>query len=195
MNNTPELTQIYLDANATTPVLPQAAAAALSAMETLFGNPSSSHITGLKAKNLMEQTRLRAKTLLGTGEGKLIFTSGATEGIQTSILSALIAAKASRNSKVNYSVLYGATEHKAVPESLKHWLDVLEISADVKAIPVDEFGLLDHDFISLEAPNALMICTMAVNNETGVFQDLSALENTIRSANPAIFWMVDCVQA
>ncbi|MCL1056716.1 aminotransferase class V-fold PLP-dependent enzyme [Shewanella gelidimarina] len=195
MNNTPELTQIYLDANATTPVLPQAAAAALSAMETLFGNPSSSHITGLKAKNLMEQTRLRAKKLLGTGEGKLIFTSGATEGIQTSILSALIAAKSNMSANQSYSVLYGATEHKAVPESLKHWLDVLGIAADVKAIPVDEFGLLDHDFISLEAPNALIICTMAVNNETGVFQDLSALENTIRSANPGIFWMVDCVQA
>ncbi|MCL1051943.1 aminotransferase class V-fold PLP-dependent enzyme [Shewanella abyssi] len=195
MNNTTELTQIYLDANATTPVLPQAAAAALSAMETLFGNPSSSHITGLQAKNLMEQTRLRAKTLLGSGEGKLIFTSGATEGIQTSILSALMAAKNTMSADKSYSVLYGSTEHKAVPESLKHWLNVLDITANVKAIPVDQFGILDHEFISQEAPNALMICTMAVNNETGVFQDLSALENTIRSANPDIYWMVDCVQA
>ncbi|MCL1094015.1 aminotransferase class V-fold PLP-dependent enzyme [Shewanella kaireitica] len=195
MKNTTELTQIYLDANATTPVLPEAAAAALSAMENLFGNPSSSHITGLKAKNLMEQTRLRAQTLLGSGNGKLIFTSGATEGIQTSILSALIAAKSGMSAAKNYSVLYGATEHKAVPESLKHWLNVLDIKAKVTAIPVDRFGLLDHDFIALHAPNALMICTMAVNNETGVYQDLSALEKTIRRANSDIFWMVDCVQA
>ncbi|MEZ9197214.1 aminotransferase class V-fold PLP-dependent enzyme [Shewanella sp. 10N.286.54.B9] len=195
MKNTTELTQIYLDANATTPVLPQAATAALSAMENLFGNPSSSHITGLKAKNLMEQTRLRAQTLLGSGDGKLIFTSGATEGIQTSILSALIAAKSSMSADKSYSVLYGATEHKAVPESIKHWLDVLDITAEVTAIPVDEFGILDHKFISQHAPNALMICTMAVNNETGVYQDLSALEKTIRSANSNIFWMVDCVQS
>ncbi|GIU03490.1 hypothetical protein TUM4261_01200 [Shewanella sp. c952] len=195
MKNTTELTQIYLDANATTPVLPQAASAALSAMENLFGNPSSSHITGLKAKNLMEQTRLRARTLLGSGNGKLIFTSGATEGIQTSILSALIAAKSSMSADKSYSVLYGATEHKAVPESLKHWLNVLDIKAEVTAIPVDKFGILDHKFISLHAPNALMICTMAVNNETGVYQDLSALETTIRSANSNIFWMVDCVQS
>lgn len=195
MKNTTELTQIYLDANATTPVLPEAAAAALSAMENLFGNPSSSHITGLKAKNLMEQTRLRAQTLLGSGEGKLIFTSGATEGIQTSILSALIAAKSRMSADKNYSVLYGATEHKAVPESLKHWLTVLDIKAEVTAIPVDQFGLLDHDFIRQHAPSALMICTMAVNNETGVFQNLKSLEATIRSANSDIFWMVDCVQA
>ncbi|MGS0683381.1 aminotransferase class V-fold PLP-dependent enzyme [Shewanella sp. 125m-7] len=195
MNSHNELSQIYLDANATTPVLPEAASAALSAMETLFGNPSSSHITGLKAKNLMEQTRRRAQALLGSGDGKLIFTSGATEGIQTAILSALLAAKPQIQIGQTYSVLYGATEHKAVPESLKHWLKVLDIAAEVTAIPVDRFGLLDHDFIRQHAPNALMVCTMAVNNETGVYQDLKQLEHTIRSANPATFWMVDCVQA
>ncbi|MCK8044976.1 aminotransferase class V-fold PLP-dependent enzyme [Shewanella sp. 1CM18E] len=200
MSNHNELTQIYLDANATTPVLPEAASAAMAAMQTLFGNPSSSHITGLKAKDLMEQTRRRAQTLLGTGKGKLIFTSGATEGIQTSILSALIAAKplvdaALLSADKSYCVLYGATEHKAVPESLIHWLSVLNIKAEVIAIPVDEYGILDHEFISQHAANALMICTMAVNNETGVFQDLQLLEQTIRTANPNIFWMVDCVQA
>ncbi|WP_299804611.1 aminotransferase class V-fold PLP-dependent enzyme [uncultured Shewanella sp.] len=195
MNNHNELTQVYLDANATTPVLPEAASAALSAMETLFGNPSSSHITGLKAKDLMEQTRQRAQTLLGSGEGKLIFTSGATEGIQTGILSALFAAKKQLQTGQSYKVLYGATEHKAVPESLKHWLAVLDIPAEIMAIPVDKFGILDDDFIHQHAPSALMICTMAVNNETGVFQDLQQLEKTIRSANPNIFWMVDCVQA
>ncbi|MCL1145470.1 aminotransferase class V-fold PLP-dependent enzyme [Shewanella marinintestina] len=195
MPNHNELTQVYLDANATTPVLPQAADAALSAMQTLFGNPSSSHITGLQAKHLMEQTRARAKTLLGTGEGKLIFTSGATEGIQTSILSALIAAKELIQQGKTYSVLYGSTEHKAVPESLKHWLKVLNIPAQVLAIPVNEFGILDDEFIRQHAPDALMICTMAVNNETGVYQNLNHLEKTIRDANPRIFWMVDCVQA
>ncbi|ABV85872.1 aminotransferase class V-fold PLP-dependent enzyme [Shewanella pealeana] len=195
MHNHNELTQVYLDANATTPVLPEAAAAALAAMQTLFGNPSSSHITGLQAKHLMEQTRTRAHTLLGTGEGKLIFTSGATEGIQTAILSALLAAKKQIQTGQTYKLLYGATEHKAVPESLKHWLTVLDIPAQIMAIPVDEFGILDYEFIAQHVPNALMICTMAVNNETGVFQDLKQLEKTIRDANPDTFWMVDCVQA
>jgi cysteine desulfurase len=190
-----ELSPIYLDANATTPVLPAAAQAALSAMEDLYGNPSSGHITGLKAKDVMEQTRISVKRYLGTGDGTVIFTSGATEGIQTAILSALVAVREKIDPKQTYCLLYGATEHKAVPESLKHWNKILGIHAEVKAIPVDNQGNLDLDFISAEAANALMICTMAVNNETGVYQDLNKLEQCIRTSNPGIYWMVDCVQA
>ena len=195
MTEQQKLSQIYLDANATTPVLPSAAKAALETMQTQFGNPSSSHITGLQAKQIMEQTRTKARAVIGAKEGQLIFTSGATEGIQTAILSALYQAKQSHQSNQKPCILYGATEHKAVPESLKHWNHILEIHADIKAIPVDKNGLLDHDFIAKEVPNALMICTMAVNNETGAEQDLSRLENVIRTHNPHTFWMVDCVQA
>jgi cysteine sulfinate desulfinase/cysteine desulfurase-like protein/glyoxylase-like metal-dependent hydrolase (beta-lactamase superfamily II)/rhodanese-related sulfurtransferase len=194
-NNATPLSLIYLDANATTQVLPQAATAALSTMETLFGNPSSSHVTGLQAKQIMDKTRQQAKTIIGAGEGKIIFTSGATEGIQTAILSALLHAKKTLDSTKNYSILYGATEHKAVPESLKHWNEILEINAEVKAIPVDAMGKLDMDFIAKEVPNALMICTMAVNNETGVYQNMDLLDQTIRANNPTTAWMVDCVQA
>ncbi|ABL99713.1 aminotransferase class V-fold PLP-dependent enzyme [Shewanella amazonensis] len=185
---------IYLDANATTPVLPAAAKAAMDAMEHIYGNPSSSHITGLQAKALMEQTRAAARKQLGSGTGKLVFTSGATEGIQTAILSALVAAR-DTGVPAGACLLYGATEHKAVPESLKHWNKVLGINADVLAIPVDTQGRLDMAFIRDKAPNALLICTMAVNNETGVYQDLDALSRCIRQANPTVFWMVDCVQA
>ncbi|MBD1584183.1 aminotransferase class V-fold PLP-dependent enzyme [Pseudoalteromonas sp. S16_S37] len=195
MSEQQALSQIYLDANATTPVLPKAAKAALSTMETMFGNPSSSHISGLQAKQIMDETRRKAVQVLGAGSGQVIFTSGATEGIQTGILSALCAAKSKMRAHKQYCILYGATEHKAVPESLKHWNKVLEIDADIKAIPVDEKGTLDYDFIAKEVPNALMICTMAVNNETGVYQDLSALEMVIRGHNADVFWMVDCVQA
>ncbi|MCP4989951.1 MAG: aminotransferase class V-fold PLP-dependent enzyme [Colwellia sp.] len=189
------LSLIYLDANSTTQVLPQAASAALSTMETLFGNPSSSHVTGLQAKQIMDKTRLQAKQVIGAKEGKIVFTSGATEGIQTAILSALVAAKKQLNKNKEYCLLYGATEHKAVPESLKHWNKILEINATVKAIPVDKMGRLDMAFIATEVPNALMICTMAVNNETGIYQDISQLDSTIRANNPTVAWMVDCVQA
>ena len=195
MSEQQALSQIYLDANATTPVLPKAAKAAMSTMETMFGNPSSSHISGLQAKQIMDETRSKAIQVLGAGAGQVIFTSGATEGIQTGILSALCAAKSKIRAGKQYSILYGATEHKAVPESLKHWNKVLEINATIKAIPVDEKGTLDYDFIAKEVPHALMICTMAVNNETGVYQDLNALEMIIRGNNPEVFWMVDCVQA
>jgi cysteine desulfurase len=189
------LSLIYLDANATTQVLPEAATAALTTMETCFGNPSSSHITGLQAKQIIDETRQQAKNIIGAGDGKVIFTSGATEGIQTAILSALHHVKKNLDSSKKYCLLYGATEHKAVPESLKHWNEILEINAEIKAIPVNEIGQLDMDFIAKEVPNALMICTMAVNNETGVYQDINLLDQTIRANNKNTLWMVDCVQA
>jgi len=189
------LSLVYLDANATTQVLPEAASAAVSTMETLFGNPSSSHVTGIQAKQIMDKARNQASQIVGAGGGSIIFTSGATEGIQTAILSALYHAKKQMVEGLNYSLLYGATEHKAVPESLKHWNEVLGLNAQVKAIPVDELGNLDLGFIAKEAKQALMICTMAVNNETGVYQDIALLDKTIRRYNPNVAWMVDCVQA
>ncbi|GAB2929368.1 aminotransferase class V-fold PLP-dependent enzyme [Rheinheimera gaetbuli] len=187
--------EVYLDNNATTPVLPVAAHAAMHCMQQGFGNPSSSHATGIKAKAELESTRALARRLIGASSGDIIFTSGATEGIQSSIVSALIASRERGLSGPETLLLYGATEHKAVPESLKHWNKVLQLNATVLAIPVDKNGLLDQQFIQQKLPNTAMICTMAANNETGVKQDLLALEQLIRSINPAVYWMVDCVQA
>ena len=190
--------EIYLDCNATTPVLPIAAKAAQQAMENLYGNPSSTHITGLKARYILESTRDCAKSVLGAGQGQVIFVSGATEGIQSAIFSALCAAKeriAKEKPASTQYLLYGATEHKAVPNSLHHWNAVLGLNAEVLAIRVDKNGLLDEAFIASHIENTLMICTMAVNNETGVKQDLDALDTCIRSKNPKASWMVDCVQA
>lgn len=188
-------TEVYLDNNATTPVLPVAAEAAMHAMQRGYGNPSSSHATGIKAKAELETTRALARQLIGARSGDIVFTSGATEGIQTSIVSALMAARAQGKTGAATLLLYGATEHKAVPESLKHWNRVLQLNATVKAIPVDQHGVLDNDFIREHLSAAVMICTMAANNETGVKQDLVALEQLIRSVNPQVYWMVDCVQA
>ncbi|MDT9002048.1 aminotransferase class V-fold PLP-dependent enzyme [Paucibacter sp. APW11] len=187
--------EIYLDANATTPVLAQARQAALAAMAEDFGNPSSIHSTGLKARALMDAVRQRAQRLLGTGGGKLLFLSGATEGIQTSVLSALSALRARRElgDRGAELLLYGATEHKAVPEALKHWNQLLGLNLDIQAIPVDRDGRHDLDFLRRHAARAGMVCTMAANNETGVISDLDGIEAAL--AGSTCFWMVDGVQA
>ncbi|WDD99898.1 aminotransferase class V-fold PLP-dependent enzyme [Thalassomonas actiniarum] len=191
----PQKDEIYLDNNATTPVLPQAAAAASHAMQLCYGNPSSSHITGIKAKYILETTRNLVRKVIGAPSGEITFTSGATEGIQTAIISALNASRELATKLDKPVLLYGATEHKAVPETLKHWNQMLNIGAEVLAIPVDERGILDLAFIEQHVANALIVCTMAANNETGVFQDLKALESVIRRGNDTVLWMVDCVQA
>ncbi|RQO60589.1 cysteine desulfurase [Paucibacter sp. KBW04] len=189
--------EIYLDANATTPVLAQAAQAALQAMADDFGNPSSVHSTGLKARALMDAARERARALLHTGGGQLLFVSGATEGIQTAVLSALHALLARRQAGDNTAelLLYGATEHKAVPEALKHWNQILGLNLQIAAIPVDREGHHDLDFLLREAPRAGLVCTMAANNETGVISDLAGIEATLQRSGSRAFWMVDGVQA
>ena len=192
-------TEVYLDSNATTHVLPQAAKAATDVMEDLYGNPSSSHIAGLRARDILESTRDLARKILGAASGQVVFTSGATEAIQMAVLSALHNAKEQRAAgnrpAENRVLMYAATEHKAVPQAIKHWNKLLEVGAEVVEIPVDEKGMVDLDFIEQHAANADLICTMAVNNETGVICDLKAVEDRIRSVNEDAAWLVDCVQA
>lgn len=186
---------IYLDSNATTPVMPLALEAARAVMEDDYGNPSSVHSSGLQAKAVMEQARATACELLGCSEGKLLFVSGATEGIQTAVFSALLALreKQAGGEKIGTDLLYGATEHKAVPESLHHWNSVLKLGFRIIAIPVDHAGRHDLKFIKDHIDDAGLICTMAANNETGVITDLVGIESLIQHS-PA-FWLVDGVQA
>lgn len=187
--------EIYLDANATTPVLARARAAALEAMAADFGNPSSIHSTGLKARALMDAVRARARRVLGAPTGQLLFLSGATEGIQTAVLSALSALRARRQAgdTVPELLLYGATEHKAVPEALKHWNALLGLDLRVLAIPVGRDGRHDLDWLRAHAPRAGLVCTMAANNETGIVSDLDGIAAALADS-PAL-WMVDSVQA
>ena len=189
--------EIYLDSNATTCVLPAAVAAARQAMEQGYGNPSSTHATGLQAKAMMDGVRQRASRLLGVGDGRLMFNSGATEGIQTAVLSALCALRERRDAgkRIGSLLLYGATEHKAVPESLAHWNRLLGLNLEVRKLPVDAQGR--HDLQALDAliGEAAMLCTMAANNETGVVSDLSAIAQLLQERGADAYWMVDCVQA
>ena len=182
--------EIYLDANATTPVLPLAREAALAVMAEEFGNPSSIHSTGLRARALIGRARATARRVLGAPSGQLLFVSGATEGIQTAVLSALSALRG--RGDVRW-LLYGATEHKAVPEALRHWNRVLGLDLQVRAIPVGRDGRHDLAWLREHAPQAGLVCTMAANNETGVISDLDGIAAAL-AGSPAL-WMVDGVQA
>jgi cysteine desulfurase len=187
--------QIYLDANATTPVLPQARRAALAAMDDVYGNPSSIHSAGLRARALLDGARATARRVIGAPTGLLLFTSGATEGIQTAVLSAFTELRRRRNTgeQTPGTVLYGATEHKAVPEALQHWNTLLGLGLDIVAIPVGTDGRHDLGWLRTRAPLAAMVCTMAANNETGVISDLDGIADAIRGSRA--LWLVDGVQA
>ncbi len=190
-------TEIYLDANATSPVLPAAITAAAAAMRDGFGNPSSSHATGMKAKHMLDAVRERACRILGVGNGRLSFTSGATESIQTAVLSVLcdIRERRARGEATGDLLVYGATEHKAVPETLAHWNRLLGAGLELVALPVDQYGRHQLDVLRDLAPRAAMVCTMAANNETGVISDLDGIGAVLCSTASPAYWMVDSVQA
>jgi cysteine sulfinate desulfinase/cysteine desulfurase-like protein/rhodanese-related sulfurtransferase len=154
---------------------------------------------------LREEARTRVAQLLGCADSEVVFTSGATESLHTAIFSALMdAAERSRAGRLGAApqqVLYGATEHKAVPEALRHWFDVLDLPFACRAIPVDRHGQYDAAFLESELPRSLLVCTMAVNNETGVIQDLGAVSRIISRCRSGLcysgqgpLWVVDAVQ-
>jgi cysteine sulfinate desulfinase/cysteine desulfurase-like protein/glyoxylase-like metal-dependent hydrolase (beta-lactamase superfamily II)/rhodanese-related sulfurtransferase len=187
-------TKAYFDCNATTPTLGVSADAALLAMRTLYGNPSSAHLVGIQARGILESARRSAGAAAGCAPASIIFTSGATEAIQTAVFSALRATSSgARQTPVR--LLYGATEHKAVPEALHHWVGVLALDASIVELAVDEHGRLRMDTLERELPGAALLCTMAVNNETGAIQDLDAIERLLRRTGSSALWLVDCVQA
>ncbi len=188
---------LYLDANATSAVLPAAIDKAEQVMRELYGNPSSTHATGLKAKALLDGVRQCAARVLGAGNGRVVFTSGATESIQTAVLSALCALRERQlaGEATGTLLVYGATEHKAVPESLAHWNRVLGMGLELRALPVDGNGLHQLDVLRQLAPQTALLCTMAANNETGVVSDIAAVQAVLEQSGSRAYWMVDSVQA
>jgi len=191
--------QIYFDCNATTPTLPEAARAALITMEAGFGNPSSVHVSGLQAKHQLERARTYASDAVGAGDpSTIVFTSGATEAIQTAVLSALShIAKRMRAGEdlTNAVVLYGATEHKAVPQALYHWREILGLPLSIESLPVDGNGQHDLAFLAERMPRCVFLATMAVNNETGVVTDIEGIGALVETHGAKCLWLVDCVQA
>jgi cysteine desulfurase len=189
--------EIYLDSNATTPVLPAALAAACHTMQQAYGNPSSSHSSGLLAQDLRESVRRKAASLIGAGAGRLLFVSGATEGIQTAVLSGLCALRERRAAGDTRArlLVYGATEHKAVPESLAYWNQLLGLDLEIRVLPVDTHGLHDLPLLAQWAGEIGMLCTMAANNETGVVSDIAGIEQVLARTDSPALWLVDCVQA
>jgi cysteine sulfinate desulfinase/cysteine desulfurase-like protein/rhodanese-related sulfurtransferase len=124
-----------------------------------------------------------------------MFNSGATEGIQTAVLSALcdVREKRLRGEPAGTLLVYGATEHKAVPESLAHWNRLLGLDLELRALVVGRDGRHDLTQLRALAPHAALVCTMAANNETGAVSDLAGIAAALEDS-PAL-WLVDCVQA
>ena len=174
---------VYLDNQATTPCDPRVVAAMLPWFTERFGNPhSAEHAMGQEAEEAVEQARAHVAALIGAEPREIILTSGATEANNIAIKGA--ARHALRTGDPRRRIVTVATEHKCVLESVA---DLAAEGFEPVFLPVRSDGLLDPDALraALAVPT-LLVSIMAVNNETGVVQDLATLARIAREAGALV---------
>jgi len=181
---------IYLDNQATTQCDPRVVQAMLPWFTEQFGNPhSAEHDMGRIAEAAVEHARAEIASLINAEPREIVLTSGATESNNIAIKGAARHAKRVNDSRRRVITL--ATEHKCVLESVA---DLAEDGFDPIVLPVRRDGTLDPDTLAdaLAVPT-LLVSVMAVNNETGVIQDLPAIAAQVKAAG-ALFH-TDAAQA
>lgn len=177
--------RIYLDNNATAPVSPIVLEAMLPFFSEQFGNPSSVHVSGVAAREAVERARAQVAELVGCAEDNVIFTSSATEAINTAIYSATDRGR-SRGRVVTTSV-----EHSAV---LNHCSVLEKEGFEIVRMGVDERGQLNiSELVAVISPQTVLVSVMWANNETGVIFPIEQISELCRKAG--VLLHVDAVQA
>jgi cysteine desulfurase len=164
---------IYLDYNATTPIDPLVVAELLPWLNEGFGNPSSSHPYGQRAKQAVDQARERLASLLGCLPAEIIFTGGGTEANNQALIGVALA-----NSRSGRHIIASAVEHPAVLNPL-HWLERQGFSVTI--LPVDSSGRVDPESVRQAiTAETILISIMHANNEVGTIQPLAEISAIAR---------------
>lgn len=173
---------VYLDNNATSPLLPEVFEAMRPYFLEKFGNASSIHQQGQQARAAVEHAREQLAELLNCRPAEIVFTSGGTEGDNYALFGLV---------KPGDHVITSTIEHHAILNTCKRLED---IGCEVTYLPVDGFGQLDPDDIRRALqPNTRLITVIFANNETGVLQDVNAIGAIAAEAD--VYFHTDAVQA
>ena len=174
---------IYLDSNATTCPLPGVVEAVSEVLRSNWGNASSVHYFGHKARKALEGARNTVARAFGAElPSSIIFTSSGTESINLACTS-LLSPEITR-------ILVASTDHSAVLLAAEGWAE----GRSVGLIPVDSDGRLDLNFLEAELiKRRSLVCVAHANNETGVVTDISSVASLCRRHNALLH--VDAVQA
>ena len=181
--------KVYLDHAATTPVFPEVAGKIHHFLLDDFGNPSSSHDFGQKAKETLEQARGLVASLINAPGDAVYFTSGGTEADNLAIFgTALHMAK----SKGKRHIITSAAEHHAVLESCE------ELAADhgfrLTVLPVDRYAMVQPEELEKAlTDDTALVSIMHVNNEVGTINPIRELADITHRAGAFIH--VDAVQS
>ena len=176
---------IYLDYNATTPIDPRVAEAMGPFLTGGFGNPSSTHAEGRKAKSALEEARVRVARGLGCLPTEVVFTSGGSESNNLAIRGVVEA-------RGGGHVITSAVEHPAVLEVVL----ALEIEGRIalSIVGVDRFGRLDPEAVAAALrDDTVLVSLMLANNEVGTLQPVREVAALCRERGVAIH--TDAAQA
>jgi cysteine desulfurase len=174
--------RIYLDNNATTPVLPEVFEAMRPYFGDQFGNASSIHHHGQQTRAAVEDARESVAALLGCRASEIVFTSGGTEADNLAVAGLAGAGD---------HVITSSIEHHAVLLACKH---LEEVGVEVTVLPVDGRCLVDPgDVRRALRSNTKLISVMMANNETGVLQPVEEIGKI--AAEAGVCFHTDAVQA
>lgn len=166
-------TPIYLDYNATTPIDRRVAEAMLPYLYEHFGNPSSAHPYGVRARKAVENARLQLARLLRCSPAEIVFTSGGSEANNMAIKGV---AEAYRSKGAH--IIRSAIEHPAVIEPCAY---LERHGYRITVLPVDEHGLVNPDDVARAiAADTILISIMQANNEVGTVQPVADIARVAR---------------
>ena len=165
---------IYLDYNATTPIDPRVKEAMLPYLDERFGNPSSSYIYGLEAKEAVERARNQVAQLIGSAPEEVVFTSGGSESDNQAIIGTTLA----KGHKGKH-IITSRIEHPAVLNTCRYLEERLGFS--VTYVPVDKYGVVNvAEIRQAITGDTILISIMHANNEVGTIEPIEEIGEIAR---------------
>jgi cysteine desulfurase len=178
--------RVYLDHNATTPVDPRVLEAMLPFLREDWGNPSSLHWFGQRARAAVEEARARVAGLVGASPAEVVFTASGSESDNMALRGVLARARAERR-----GLVVSAVEHHAVLHTAKA---LREEGFPVEVARVTEGGVVDLDDLRAKVDDSTaLVSLMLANNETGVLQPVAEAARIARARGALVH--CDAVQA
>jgi cysteine desulfurase len=180
---------IYLDHAATTPLRPEALEAMLPFLGAEFGNPSSPHTFGRRARAALDEAHERVAAQIRAGPREIVLTSGGTEALNLALKGAAWAGKGR-----GHRIITSAVEHHAV----LHPLQQLEkFGFEIVQLPVDRYGRVDPDQVAAALNERTTLVTIQLaNNEVGTLQPIAAIAKVVREKGAkGCLFAVDAVAA
>ena len=183
---------IYLDNAASTAVHPEVVKEMLPYFDVQYGNPSSIHQFGRKAKNAIQKARKQVAALIDAEPDEILFTSGGTES-NNIILYGIsnLPLRTSSTKKERNHIITSSIEHEAILQPCKN---LEEIGCKITYLPVDESGMVDlPDVANSLTENTIIVSIMFANNEVGTIQPIKEISEVCKKYD--VLFHTDAVQA